>query len=138
MKLFGSWLCLLIALAAVGCGGPGATAAGGTVTYQGQPVVDATVLFTPDGGGEGAAMATGKTDAQGKFTLTTKSPNDGAIPGNYKVSISPAQAVQPEGDYSTPPPPPFPAKYMDPLVTDLKATVASGGDNQFALELKDG
>ena len=120
----------------VGCGGPGAVPAGGTVTHKDKPVADATVIFTPVGGGADAMIATGTTDAQGAFTLTTKTPGDGAVPGNYTASVSPKLEEKPEGDYSAPPPPPFPAKYTDPTGSDLKVTIPAGGDKQIKLDLK--
>jgi hypothetical protein len=123
----------VIGLAVVGCGS-GTIPAGGTITYKGQPVADANVTFTPDGGGK---MASGRTDAQGKFTLGTDKPGDGAMPGDYRVSVTPNLPTPAEGDYSPSPPPPFPQKYVDPSVTDLKATVKSGANNQFPFELKD-
>jgi len=60
----------------------------GTVTQGGQPIEDATVRFaTIDGSGEGAS---GKTDASGKFVLTTSTGKEGSgtKPGEYKVAIS--------------------------------------------------
>ena len=58
----------------------------GTVTYKGQSVEGATVtLFAESGEGRGTI---GTTDAQGKFTLTTVRPGDGAMVGTYKVSVS--------------------------------------------------
>jgi hypothetical protein len=61
----------------------------GTVTYGGKPVEGASVMFmskNPDG-----PRATGETDAEGKFSLTTylgpKQILKGAIPDEYKVAI---------------------------------------------------
>ena len=62
----------------------------GTVTYNGTPVADASVSLVPETPvGEAASKkgAFGKTDASGKFTLTTFEPGDGAVPGNYKVTV---------------------------------------------------
>jgi hypothetical protein len=139
MKFCSALIVNVIALAAIGCGGGKSPVPGsGTVTHKGQPVADATVLFTPVGAGDAAGMmARGTTDAQGKFSLTTNKPNDGVVPGDYRVSVSPKTKERPEGDYSADPPPPFPQKYTDPTATDLKVTVKSGGSNDFPLELKD-
>jgi len=61
----------------------------GTVTYEGKPVEGASVMFmskNPDG-----PKATGDTDAEGKFSLTTylgpKQILKGAVPDEYKVAI---------------------------------------------------
>lgn len=127
-----------IVVTAIGCGGAGTLPAGGTITYKGQPVKDSNVLFTPtrDAGNKGK-VATGKTDDQGKFTLGTVRPGDGALPGDYTVAVTPNLPPPKEGDYSASPPPPFPEKYSTATSTDLKATVKAGDPNQFPLELKD-
>jgi hypothetical protein len=57
----------------------------GKLTYKGEPVKDAVINFVPvDGGGRGA---TGKVAEGGAYTLTTHDPDDGAIPGKYKVTV---------------------------------------------------
>jgi hypothetical protein len=127
-------IAMLLVFSIVGCGDPKAAPSGGTVTHMDKPVPEATVLFTPTSAD--GMIATGKTDAQGTFTLTTKNPGDGAVPGNYTASVSPKQVEKPEGDYSAQPPPPFPAKYLDPSQSDLKVTIPDGGDKAIKLDLK--
>lgn len=124
---------IFLAVGLAGCG-TATVPAGGTVTYKGQPITDASVIFTPASGGE---MAQGRTDAQGKFSLGTKARGDGAMPGDYNVSVVPNLPTPAEGDYSEAPPPPFPQIYLDPSTSGLKAQVKGGSDNSFALELKD-
>jgi hypothetical protein len=58
----------------------------GVVTFDGQPLEGATVIFVPSG--EVASTAAGPTDAQGRFELTTRSPGDGVMPGDYRVTIT--------------------------------------------------
>lgn len=56
----------------------------GTVTYKGQPVEKGTIGFIPteaDG-----RPATGELK-DGAYSLTTLTPNDGALPGSYKVTV---------------------------------------------------
>jgi hypothetical protein len=125
----------LSTLAFAGCG-PGTAPVNGTITYKGQPVADAIVIFTPSSGGTNAKIARGMTDAQGKFTLGTDEPGDGAVPGEYTVSLTPNLPEPAEGDYSAAPPPPFPARYTNATGSDLKAKVKAGS-NDFPLELKD-
>lgn len=135
MKYSGAFvLSLIVAAWATGCGGAGTVPASGTVTYKGQPVADANVMFTPEGGGQ---IATGQTDAQGKFSLGVAKPGDGAVPGEYRVSLTPKEAERAEGDYSESPPPPFPIQYTNATGSSLKATVKRGEKNDFSLELKD-
>jgi hypothetical protein len=134
MKFLGAFVFNLIAAVVTGCGGAGTVPAGGTITYKGQPVANAKVVFTPEAGG---VIATGQTDAQGKFSLGVEKPGDGAAPGDYRVSLTPIEAPRAEGDYSASPPPPFPVEYTNSSGSSLKATVKAGDKNDFALELKD-
>jgi hypothetical protein len=77
----------------------------GTVTFGDQPLPDATVTFSPTDStvGQGAA---GITDSSGKFILQTSveggKTKPGAIPGNYRVTIS--RMVRPDGSVWKPNP----------------------------------
>ena len=157
MRLQSQRLIALLFVASVclqaGCGGvsgpagvEGGAPVKGTITYKGAPVEGATVTFHPASGGKAAF---GMTDAQGVYQLTTQAPQDGAVPGEYTVTVSkveiPASASVPEDhpDYgktlNQPEPEPkslLPEKYRDPKTSDLKGTVASG-ENQLNFELKD-
>lgn len=146
-----------------GCGGPegvpGVVKVSGTVTLDGTPVEAATVSFRPEGD---ARAASGRTDANGRFQLTTLNPGDGALPGSYKVSISKVEDTDPahqitaeemaemmSGDKQAPKGPTrpgqktknvgmkyhVPQKYMDPEKSGLTATVTADGDNNFTFEL---
>jgi len=130
--------CLLV-LSLTGCGGPSPVAAGGTITYQGNPVANANVQFVPTGeaGGADRKIATGETDAAGKFGVGTVKPGDGAVPGDYAVTVTPKGPAAVAGNYELPSKPPFPAHYSDATVSSLKVTVKRGDANQFNLELKD-
>lgn len=61
----------------------------GKVTYKGQPLENGRISFIPSTA-EGTAAA-GQVE-NGQYTLTTLAPNDGAIPGKYKVTVA-AQEV---------------------------------------------
>jgi hypothetical protein len=52
---------------------------------DGKAIEGAQVVFQPKTGGQAAS---GTTDAQGKFQLTTFNPQDGAVVGSYAVTIS--------------------------------------------------
>jgi len=54
------------------------------VTYKGQPVEKGNISFVPNAT-DGRA-ATGAI-TNGQYTLTTATPNDGALPGSYKVTV---------------------------------------------------
>ncbi len=56
----------------------------GTVTLDGKPIAGATVMLQPQGPGK---PAVGVTDDQGRFSLYTFEPGDGALPGTYLVTV---------------------------------------------------
>lgn len=76
---------LLPVLAALGCGQTSSVK--GRVLLDGQPVAGATVLFMPDAEGQGRP-ASGTTDSDGYFHLTTFRRGDGALPGTYRIVVS--------------------------------------------------
>src|SRR3954471_22011122 len=55
----------------------------GVVLFNGQPAAEAEVMFNPKTG----RLATGVTDASGRFKLATFKPDDGALPGDYVVTL---------------------------------------------------
>lgn len=147
--------CLLLLLTAssvwIGCGGParldGVIAATGVVTYQGQPVADATVVFAPQGPGRAAC---GRTDAHGRFQLTTLVSGDGLMPGKYQVTVSKTEVAgamteeESQAYFQKHGKPPkvttketLPAKYKTAATSGLTAEVTSGGKNDFTLDLVD-
>jgi hypothetical protein len=57
----------------------------GTVTLDGKALSGATVTFMPaEGGGR---PASGLTEDDGSFTLSTLGRGDGAFPGEYKITV---------------------------------------------------
>jgi len=129
LLVFGSALLL-----GTGCNPSNTIAVTGMVTHNGKPADKAEVHFTPAEG----RPASGVTDAQGKFTLSTFSPGDGAMPGQHKVTI--VQYYPPgEPPPMTPGPLPsrFPIKYSDPTQTPFSAKVERGGKNDFTFDMED-
>jgi len=61
-------------------------AVSGTVTYQGKPLKRGSIAFIP--ANQADRGATGSIQEDGTYTLTTNTPNDGAFPGKYKVTIA--------------------------------------------------
>jgi hypothetical protein len=57
----------------------------GVLTLDGNPLSGATVTFVP--AAEGRRPASGFTDASGTFHLTTYNTGDGALPGEYKITV---------------------------------------------------
>lgn len=122
----------------------------GTVTYNGEPVEGATVTFAPAASGGKAAV--GKTDSSGAYSLTTKDPGDGILPGDYMITVSKTEATgglsleeaekwAEENPEKRPPSPTLtehlPEKYKVARNSGLKATVSEGDDNSIDLALED-
>jgi hypothetical protein len=81
--LLGSFFFVAI-LTTVGCGKGSVTKVEGVVTLDGKPLPGATVSFVPVGEGK---PAFGRTDNDGSFRLTTFRTDDGALPGEYQVTV---------------------------------------------------
>jgi len=58
----------------------------GTVTYKGQPVEKGQISFIPTDASKGRA-ANGFIE-NGSYKLTTANPGDGALPGEYGVTVT--------------------------------------------------
>lgn len=116
---------LLIGLFCVGCSARVPLyPVSGTVEYQGKPLTTGTVAFHHDDGV--SPLAKGEIQADGKFTLGTYSPDDGAVPGKYTVTVTsmlPGHGVEGQDADYRPPKPLIPIKFMRLLETPLQATV---------------
>ena len=134
----------LVSLASLlGCSNAHGTASvSGRVTYKGQPVDGATVIFHPKADTQAAKPAQGKTDSSGHFTVTTYfGPGEqptGAIPGDYAVTITKIDEPQGTFDPHKDPPPKnhLPAKYSTPQQSPLTVTITPGS-NRPELKLED-
>lgn len=76
-------------LAVAGCGSadglPDVVPVRGTVTLDGEPLPSGDVLYLPtDPAGR---QARGSIDERGRFRLSTLRPNDGALPGEYRIVV---------------------------------------------------
>jgi hypothetical protein len=147
-----NWSVLLLFAAATvltGCGGsddkwtkdrPKPLSVSGKVTLKGEPVAGATVVFQPDGHSQ---AATGQTDSTGAYKLQTYSPNDGAVPGKYKVTITKvevtstdtSQESRAENSGVTEQKYLIPQKYGNSMASGLTAEVTEGGKNSFDFDL---
>lgn len=136
---------LLGAVFLLGCGEshPPVYPVTGVVTYNGQPVAEAEVVFLPQG--EAAATApSGTTDAAGRYALTTffsaESQVIGAQPGSYKVTVTkweiPSGIVDPYKKDTPQPKHLLPEKFSLPQQTPFTATVETKSNN-IPLDLKD-
>ena len=163
-KTISVFLAMLTCLLFGGCGGgssghPTTYKVSGSVKNNGTAVDGATVMFQLM---EGKESAVGSTDAKGEFSLSTFAPNDGAVPGQYKISITkystpPVGAKQlvpgqiqsgdlgdsyggapsgKDGSGDGSPKNLLPAKYANDQTSALRATVTSSGPNRFDFDLK--
>lgn len=126
----------LLALACVGCAqsGPDIASVEGTVTMDGQPLADVTVVFIPENGRPAGAT----TDAQGKYVLTFTEGRTGAIPGKNKVTISSLRdsGEGPDGKPIPARPETIPMKYNSQ--TTLEFNVEPGKKNIADFNLESG
>lgn len=133
--------CLLVGVslgalgASAGCGSgrPKTVPVTGVVTLDNNPVEEATVRLSPEGGGR---PAIGTTDKEGKFTLKTFEAGDGALPGKHLVSVTKVETsgAQADRDGLSGPPGPggikqkwiIPKKYSDAKAWGHAVEVKSG------------
>lgn len=153
--------CCALLACCVGCKKDSGSRAGlvpaaGVVMYQGQPVADAEIEMRPESDTQPNCVAVGRTDAQGKFTLMTDRPNDGALPGKYKTVVKKqAQTIngKPREEYEKElresgndvvfdknkikTEDLVPSKYSDPINTPLIVEIPAKGDKNITITLED-
>lgn len=142
------------ALVFAGCGKPKddglppRVRASARITYQGRPVSGAHVTFAPNE--RTGKPAFGSTNHRGVAKLATFEIKDGAIAGEYTVTVS-KMCAEDDGPASGNPGVPsglgrqtsarvinlLPSKYQSRKTSDLAAKVVSGEKNDFKFELKD-
>lgn len=113
--------------ALVGCGSKGPTlypVKGKVVGADGKPLEHATVVFHPVAATDpNLSKPRAKVAADGSFSLSTVGTDDGAPPGEYKVTVEQWLAGPRSDD---PPANRLPTKYASPDQSGLTATVGSG------------
>jgi len=118
----------------VGCGGggdPNIVRVTGTVTMDGKPLPDATVLFVSGQGRPSGAL----TDKNGYYELNYTGDQKGARIGPNRVQITTAQGPSEtmEGDPIPAVPESVPSKYNSR--TELEFTVTEDGENVANFDL---
>jgi len=79
---------LLLVCSMAGCGGKYTPVpVSGVVTLDGKPVEGATVYFYPVGDEREGRPATGNTDKNGEYRLSTMKPGDGALRREYRIVV---------------------------------------------------
>jgi len=155
--IVGLWVVLAFFVTGCGPGGapkPSTVKVTGKVLYKDQPVAGASVAFLGDGQ---IPAAWGRTDAEGKFELTTTESGDGAVPGMHKVTVSKSAAPkttstatgvasmeeavkksqEPKGKEEAAPTSLLPEKYAQAATSTLSFEVKSPGPNDFTIKLED-
>jgi hypothetical protein len=136
-----------IGLLPAGCGRsdrPPLGRVSGVIKYNDKPLAKAAVVFFPDQ--EGIRSAMGVTDDQGRYTLWTYDPGDGAPVGKHKVTVTLRGAPEKvemhpsvvnkglgEAYYEQAAAmgkPLIPEKYFNPMTSGLTADVKSGSNTQ--------
>jgi hypothetical protein len=137
---------MLLPAIAGGCGSKNEDRAPvqGTVTYQGQPLANALVVFMPETPDK--LPATGLTNASGRYQLMTMVAGDGASIGKHRVTITArAEEKKPpdgqlltglQGDAASEAAPLIPERYFMPDTSGLTAVVTDQGITAD-FELKD-
>jgi hypothetical protein len=111
----------------IGCGGSDRGAVSGTVQLKnGQPLVGARVIASPQAAGKSAY---GTTDQQGQFELGVAEAGDGIPAGDYTVVV-----IEDRG-FDSDRPPSIARKYARPETSGLKLTVEAGQSAELDLTL---
>lgn len=107
----------------------------GTVTANGKPLDDGTIVFTPQRG----RIAHAKIQPDGRFQLSTYKTHDGAIVGPHKVAIFDAAPRGPGEriDFDHPAlQSAIPEQYRDPDKSGLIFSVEAGKVNIAEFDLR--
>ena len=108
----------------------------GKASYRGKALTTGTVAFHHTDAR--SPMVTGDIHADGTFELTTKRPGDGAVPGEYRVTVTsmlPGKGVEGVDQDYRPPQPLIPLRFMRLDETPLKATIEPKDSNEIHLSL---
>jgi hypothetical protein len=133
LVLAGFAACAGVTLAGCGAKGPALHPVSGKVLVNKKAAEHATVVLHPLNPADPTLpKPRGKVNADGSFTLTTVSVNDGAPAGEYKVTVEQWLAGTRPDD---PPANRLPAKYASPETSGLTATVAPGATELKVIEI---
>lgn len=120
---------------------PEPVSAAGTVLYNDQPVEGAVVTFVPQGHQHAASA---RTDADGQFSMRTFGDMEGAVPGEYIVTVMKVErssaGPSPTSDDAVVPEPTetwlLPGRYSNAATSGLTASVSEEGVKDLVFELE--
>jgi len=108
----------------------------GKVTVAGKPEAGVRVtLYPKDPGNPKVRQAQGLTGPDGTFTLSTYVANDGAIEGDFAVTLQYLKLVD-KGNGNVPGPNVLPEKYAKPQTTDITYHVNPGDNSIPPIDVK--
>ena len=115
--------------------------AAGTLLYNGEPVPEAIVVFTPVDAASNFPGGSARTNMEGRFVLQAYPTYDGAVPGDYIVSAIKTQLIElqttdPDAD-KTMAKSLLPDKYFSSKTSDLRATIGPDGNEDLLIEMHD-
>lgn len=118
----------------VGCGEtqgdlPKTAEVTGKVTYKDRPLASAIVMFYPDGGQK---PATGRTDEDGNYSLSTFGDKDGAEIGKHIVTVTAYEQTEEGVSMKSAIPQKYGSKQESPLSTTVKED-----DNRFDIVIEE-
>ena len=126
-RRFGPLLMLALAILPFGCGSGLYPVEGKVVWKDGSPAKELERGYVVFDLPEKQTSARGTIQADGTFRLTTNKPNDGALPGEYKVLVVEVGRKALGGpDATAIAPGAMDARFSDPSTTPLRATVVAG------------
>ena len=124
----------LIPAAISGCAedGPEIADVEGTVTMDGKPLANASVVFVPQGGRPAGA----RTDDNGHYVLNFSGERQGALPGKSKVRISTLRDPYVAEDGTNVPgtPETVPAKYNAETILEFEVKLSEANVADFNLD----
>ena len=144
-RLLGMGLTASLCWAVFGCGGgeelPELYTASGVVTYKGNPVPKAKIVFVPDVKSDPKKPAPprpwAEADENGKFEVFFGDGNEGAPAGKYKVIVTAFKEYGPEDDTELKPESLIPEKYASPASSTLVKEIKAQDENKVDLPLED-
>jgi hypothetical protein len=127
----------------VACSGGGLNSATGKVTYKGDPIKGAIVIFHPKNAAMNSQRPSGVTDESGTYTLMTGT-KAGAPPGDYVATVvwreepaAKAKGKSMSTDTDVPDAPDrLKGRYGDSASSKLTATIKSGSNTIPTFELQ--
>lgn len=133
-------LLVLVAISSCifGCGelGPETFPVSGIVSRNGKPVVDARVTLHPRHDTSMGSRPLGVTDNSGHFQLMSHTPNDGAPPGEYIVTVERRAMADDGGELSRIGRHELPVKYSRPDTSPFSFTVKAEPNELPELKLE--